>query len=284
MIPSIRGRLRSLPLGDLVREARELVSQGAREICLVAQDLTAWGTDLYGNPSLAVLLSELGENLPETTWLRLLYLHPARLDNALLDRILGNARVLPYLDIPIQHASPGVLEAMNREIPPGRMREIFSRIREANPDFALRTTVMVGHPLEDEKAFETLLDFVSEVRFDRLGAFAYSPEEGTVSAALPGKVQARVKKRRLDKLMKLQEEISLARQARFEGKTLRILVESVDRNENLAFGRSYREAPEVDGVVEVRGGGRLIPGTFADVLILEGLEHDMIAEVQHDGV
>jgi len=283
-IPSIRGGLRSLGPEFLASEAQELLRQGAREICLVAQDLTSWGIDLYGKPSLPVLLAELESIIPQGTWLRLLYLHPSGIDEALLDQVLGSQKILNYLDIPIQHADPGVLKAMNREIPPERLRGIFRRIREADPEFALRTTVMVGHPGEDEKAFNNLVEFIGEVRFDRLGAFEFSPEEGTVSASLEGKVPARTKKRRLSRLMSLQEDFSLERQSRLEGKILRILVESVDSGEDLAFGRSYREAPEVDGVVEIRGGGALPLGSFVTVRVREALEHDLVAEVQANGI
>ena len=283
-IPSIRGRMRSLPPDFLAREAFELVRQGAREICLVAQDLTAWGMDLFGKRSLPLLLREVEGAVPEGTWLRLLYLHPSGIDDALLEQVLNSNRLLRYLDIPVQHADSAVLARMNREIPPDRLEEIFSRIRQADPDFALRTTVMVGHPGEDEAAFGKLLDFMASVRFDRLGAFEFSPEEGTASATFRDKVPQKTKKRRLDRLMRLQEEISLERQERFEGRSLEVLVESVEPGEDLALGRSYREAPEVDGLVEIRGGGSLRPGSFARVSVLEALEHDLVAEVKTGGV
>ena len=283
-IPSIRGRLRSLPLGFLATEAQELERQGAREICLVAQDLTAWGNDIYGKPSLPLLLDELEKSVGDETWIRLLYLHPSGIDDKLVEQVLGSRKILRYLDIPIQHADPGILADMNRAITPERLRGIFRRLRDADPDFALRTTVMVGHPGEDEAAFETLAAFVGEIGFDRLGAFEFSPEEGTVSFTLQGKVPARVKKRRLGKLMRIQERISLERQSRFEGRTLKVLVESVDREGDLATGRSYREAPEVDGVIEIVNGGRLVPGTFVSAFVKEALEHDLVAEVQDDAL
>lgn len=283
-IPSIRGGVRSLPPDFLAKEAGELARQGAREICLVAQDLTAWGVDLFGKRSLHLLLRELESAVPEGTWLRLLYLHPSGIDDALLEQVLSSSRILRYLDVPIQHADAGVLRSMNREIPPGRLREIFGKIRGADPDFALRTTVMVGHPGEDEAAFGNLLDFIASVQFDRLGAFEFSPEEGTLSASLRNKVPRKVKKRRMDRLMRLQEEISLERQGRFEGRSLEVLVESVEPGEDLALGRSYREAPEVDGLVEIRGGGALQPGCFVTVTVKEALEHDLVAEVQGNGV
>lgn len=284
MIPSIRGGLRSLAPDFLAQEASELVRQGAREICLVAQDLTAWGSDLFGKPSLPLLLREIEGAIPQGTWIRLLYLHPSGIDDFLLEQVLESPRILNYLDIPIQHADPDVLRSMNREILPERLRGIFRHIREADPDFALRTTVMVGHPGEDEKAFGRLLDFMTEVRFDRLGAFEFSPEEGTVSATLASKVPPKVKKKRLDRLMRLQGEISLERQERFEGKSLQVLVESVERKEGIALGRSFREAPEVDGVIEIHGGGDLPLGSFVNVLVTEALEHDLVAEVQAHGV
>lgn len=283
-IPSIRGNLRSLPMGFLAREAQELQRQGAREICLVAQDLTAWGNDIYGKPSLPLLLDELEKSVGDETWIRLLYLHPSGIDDELIERVLASRKILRYLDIPVQHADPRVLADMNRAITPERLRGIFKRLREADPDFALRTTVMVGHPGEDETAFKALTAFVEEIGFDRLGAFEFSPEEGTVSFSLQGKVPARTKKSRLGKLMRIQERISLERQSRFEGRTLKVLVETVDPEGDLATGRSYREAPEVDGVIEIVHGGGLVPGTFVSAVVKEALEHDLVAEVRADAL
>ena len=222
-------------MGFLAREAQELQRQGAREICLVAQDLTAWGNDIYGKPSLPLLLDDLEKSVGDETWIRLLYLHPSGIDDELIERVLASRKILRYLDIPVQHADPRVLADMNRAITPERLRGIFKRLREADPDFALRTTVMVGHPGEDETAFKALTAFVEEIGFDRLGAFEFSPEEGTVSFSLQGKVPARTKKSRLGKLMRIQERISLERQSRFEGRTLKVLVETVDPEGDLRW-------------------------------------------------
>ena len=174
-IPGIRGPLRSLPVEVIVKEAAQLAEEGARELCVVGQDLTVYGTDTDGRPRLIELLDALESSLPHDLWIRLLYLHPSRVDRALLERVAAGRQVLPYLDIPVQHGDPEILAAMNRGIAPETLRGIFRTAREINPDFALRTTCMVGFPGEKKRHFDNLKNFVSEVRFDRMGAFTFSP-------------------------------------------------------------------------------------------------------------
>ena len=203
----------------------------------------------------------------------------SRVDRALLERVAAGRQVLPYLDIPVQHGDPEILAAMNRGIAPETLRGIFRTAREINPDFALRTTCMVGFPGEKKRHFDNLKNFVSEVRFDRMGAFTFFPEEGTVAAALEEQVPERTKNRRLGELMRLQEEISFGRQRCFIGRELKVLVEKIEREEGYAEGRSFREAPEVDGVIEIRNIREdLKEGDIITLRVAEAMPHDMTGE------
>ena len=277
-IPGIRGPLRSLPVDTIVKEAQQLVTEGAKELCVVGQDLTVYGTDC-GGASLITLLDELESSLPKDIWIRLLYLHPSRVDRKLLERVSAGKQTVPYLDIPVQHGDPDILAAMNREISPERLRSIFKEAREINPDFTLRTTCMVGFPGEKKLHFDNLVSFIKEVRFDRMGAFTFFPEEGTVAAAMKGQVSKAVKERRLAELMNIQQEISFERQEQFVGRTLEVLVEKAMNEEGYAEGRSFREAPEVDGVIEITAPrASLKAGDRIKVKITEALPHDMTGE------
>lgn len=277
-IPGIRGGLRSLTAGALVEEANELVCDGAREICLVAQDLTAYGSDLAERTDLYELLDALESSLPRDVWLRLLYLHPGRVTSRLLERVAGGRQIQPYLDIPIQHASPCILAAMNRPADRNGLISVFETAREIRGDFALRTTCMVGFPAESRQDFQELLRFLERVRFDKVGAFAYSPEEGTPAAAWGGQIAARTKRARLERLQSHVEELSRERQQLFVGKTMELMIDEICGDALVC--RSFREAPDVDGTIDVTGvrgafgheiGGRL----FAR--IESAYEHDMLA-------
>ena len=278
-IPSIRGRARSVPLPDLLAQGRLLAEQGAREICLVGQDLTIYGKDLYGAPRILDLLGGLEKELPPEVWIRLLYLHPSRIDEAFIDCISGSRNVLPYLDIPIQHIDETVLRRMNRPDSEGHIRRVFAYAREKDPLFALRTTLITGFPGETEEQFEKVLEFLQEARIDRVGAFVYSPEEGTPAARMKDQVDPAVREERYRRLMELQSGISLERQRFFEGRRLRVLVEEADAEEGYAWGRSYRDAPEVDGLVGIEGGGSLKPGSFVEVLVTDAAEYDLFSEI-----
>ncbi|MDR1481606.1 MAG: 30S ribosomal protein S12 methylthiotransferase RimO [Synergistaceae bacterium] len=277
-IPSIRGRLHSLPVASIVREAESLASNGAGEICLVAQDLTAYGRDLGQSGGLLGLLDALESSLPEDLWIRLLYLQPSGVDARLIERMARAKLILPYFDIPIQHSSSGVLESMRRM--PGRdgLTSLFATIREIMPDCALRTTCMVGFPGETRSDFADLLRFLDEVCFDRVGAFAFSPEEGTEAASMPRQVLTRTKKSRLERLMSHQAGISFSRGMLFFHKTIPVIIDTMT-GRGMAEGRSFREAPDIDGVIEVegipRGAG---PGDKIWATITEVSEHDMFAK------
>ena len=278
-IPSIRGPLRSLPVDVIVKEAQQLVGEGARELCVVGQDLTVYGTDNGSGKGLTELLDALESSLPYDIWIRLLYLHPTRVTNKLLERVAAGRQIIPYLDIPVQHGDPEILAHMNRDIKPGALRSIFRTAREINPDFTLRTTCMVGFPGEKKKHFDNLIDFVKEVRFDRMGAFTFYAEEGTPAECMAGQVSEATKKKRLDALMRVQEEISFERQQSFVGRELRVLVDRVVPEEGFAEGRSFREAPEVDGLIEIRNIRKDIKeGDMINVKITEAMTHDMAGE------
>lgn len=278
-IPSIRGPLRSLPVDVIVKEAQQLVGEGARELCVVGQDLTVYGTDNGSGKGLIELLDALESSLPYDIWIRLLYLHPTRVTNKLLERVAAGRQIIPYLDIPVQHGDPEILAHMNRDIKPGALRSIFRTAREINPDFTLRTTCMVGFPGEKKKHFDNLIDFVKEVRFDRMGAFTFYAEEGTPAECMAGQVSEATKKKRLDTLMRVQEEISFERQQSFVGRELRVLVDRVVAEEGFAEGRSFREAPEVDGLIEIRNIRKDIKeGDMINVKITEAMTHDMAGE------
>lgn len=278
-IPSIRGPLRSLPVDVIVKEAQQLVGEGARELCVVGQDLTVYGTDNGSGKGLIELLDALESSLPYDIWIRLLYLHPTRVTNKLLERVAAGRQIIPYLDIPVQHGDPEILAHMNRDIKPGALRSIFRTAREINPDFTLRTTCMVGFPGEKKKHFDNLIDFVKEVRFDRMGAFTFYAEEGTPAECMAGQASEATKKKRLDTLMRVQEEISFERQQSFVGRELRVLVDRVVAEEGFAEGRSFREAPEVDGLIEIRNIRKDIKeGDMINVKITEAMTHDMAGE------
>jgi ribosomal protein S12 methylthiotransferase len=276
-IPSIRGPMRSRTIKELAAEASSLAEDGAAEICLVAQDLASYGRDLGGGQNLIALLDALETSLPGGLWLRLTYLQPSGVDKRLLERVASGRLVVPYLDVPIQHSSPKILERMNRGDGRG-LAEIFAAARAIRPDFALRTTCMVGFPGETRGDFSSLLKFLEHIRFDRLGAFVFSPEEGTPAAGFDGQIPNRTKRARLDRLMTLQAEISLSRQELFAGRELDVLVETVN-GDGSAEGRSFREAPEVDGVIEFAS----LPlgvtaGSKIKARITRVFEHDMEAE------
>ena len=278
-IPSIRGPLRSLPVDVIVKEAQQLVGEGARELCVVGQDLTVYGTDNGSGKGLIELLDALESSLPYDIWIRLLYLHPTRVTNKLLERVAAGRQIIPYLDIPVQHGDSEILAHMNRDIKPGALRSIFRTAREINPDFTLRTPCMVGFPGEKKKHFDNLIDFVKEVRFDRMGAFTFYAEEGTPAECMAGQVSEATKKKRLDMLMCVQEEISFERQQSFVGRELRVLVDRVVPEEGFAEGRSFREAPEVDGLIEIRNIRKDIKeGDMINVKITEAMTHDMAGE------
>ena len=277
-IPLIRGKLRSRPIEDIVNEAKDLESLGVKELNLIAQDTTRYGLDLYGEYSLAKLVKEICKNT-SIPWIRLLYCYPDKITDELLDEMKNNPRLLKYMDIPIQHISDSVLSRMNRHGNGALIRETVKRIRKKVPGVVLRTTAMVGFPGESEEDFEELCEFVKEAKFDRFGAFTYSAEEGTAAATLDGEIDEQVKQDRYDAVMQTQltvaEEISKSR----VGKTYTVLAEGFDSVAEIYYGRSYMDAPDVDGRIYFTSKKKITPGEFVQVKISEAEDYDLVGFV-----
>jgi ribosomal protein S12 methylthiotransferase len=278
-IPLIKGPAVSRPVEAIVEDATRLVRQGVQEIILIAQDTTAYGRDRGERDALPDLAQAILDATPDLHWLRLMYAYPGHISPRLIALMARDPRVCHYLDLPLQHAHPGVLRRMKRPANVGRTQQLIADLRAAMPDMALRTSFIVGYPGETEAEFQALLDFVSQVRFDRMGGFLYSPEEGTSAAALPAPVPEEVKVERLERLMALQQGISLDINQAQVGRTLEVLVEG--QGDGLVVGRSYRDAPEIDGLVLLPGDTpEAAVGTIVEVHITGAMEYDLIGEVK----
>lgn len=276
-IPLIRGKLRSRPIEDIVEEAKRLEAGGAKELNLVAQDTSRYGLDLYGRYRLADLVREICR---ETTipWIRLLYCYPDKITDDLIREMRDNPRLLPYMDIPIQHINDRVLTAMNRHGNAALVRATVEKLRREIPGVTLRTTAIVGFPGETEEEFSELCAYLKEARFDRFGAFPYSPEEDTPAARFPDQIDEQEKQRRYDIIMQTQLPISEELQKEKVGKTVTVLCEGYDRVANTHFGRSAADAPDIDGKVYFSSKKRVPPGTFVKVHLTEALDYDLIGE------
>lgn len=273
-IPSFKGKLRSRPAPAIVSEARALVDQGAQEIILVAQDTTDYGRDLDLRDGLPGLVDEVLLACPDLPWLRLMYAYPGHVSERLIEIMATRPQVCHYLDIPLQHGHPDTLYRMHRPANVDKVLQTIEQLRAAMPDVALRTTFIAGFPGETEEEFEGLLDFTTAISFDKVGVFTYSAEPGTPAAALPAQVPERVKEERRAQVMELQQRISLARNQAQLGRELEVLVEGTDKG--LSLGRSYRDAPEVDGLVIVSA---VLPvGRIAPVKITGAVEYDLMGE------
>ena len=281
-IPLIKGRqFRSAPLDELVAEARRLADEGVKELVLVAQDSTAYGEEAGLRDGTAILLERLAREVPRVPWIRLMYAYPGMVSQRLVETMAALPQVCHYLDIPLQHGSATVLRRMKRPHNLTMVQDTLQRLRRAMPDIALRTTFIVGFPGETKREFDELLAFVQEQRFDRAGAFTYSPQAGTPAATMPAQVPEKVKRRRLKRLMNAQRRVSAEINASLLGRELAVLVESVEGQTApdgapIFVGRSYRDAPEVDGLVFCHGLAR--PGTMPRVRVTGALEHDLLAE------
>ena len=273
-IPLIRGRLRSRPLEELLDEARALAAGGVRELVLVAQDTTRYGEDLYGENRLVELLEGL-EAIEGVAWIRILYAYPDRVSDRLLAKMAASEKILPYIDLPLQHCDDEILTAMNRRGTRADIEDTLARIRAALPGVTVRTTFICGFPGETEEQFEALCAFTKAQRFDRMGCFAYSAEEGTPAADFPNQLPEEEKQRRADLLMLLQNEISSELQQEMVGKTLTVLCEEYDEDSGFFAGRSYRDAPEVDGRVYFRSDAEVEVGSFARVLVTAADDYDL---------
>jgi ribosomal protein S12 methylthiotransferase len=259
----------------VVEDAVDLVRQGVKEIILIAQDTSAYGRDLGERDALPGLIEAILEAAPALHWLRLMYAYPGHVSPRLIEVMASDPHLCRYLDLPLQHAHTDTLRRMRRPASVKRTRQLIADLRAAMPDVALRTSFIVGYPGETEREFEALVDFVAEIRFDRVGVFVYSPEEGTPAADLPDPVPAEVKAERYDWLMSLQQEISLEINQTQVGRSLDVLVEG--QGDGLSVGRSYRDAPEIDGMVLIPGDLPL--GEIVPVRITGAMEYDLVGEV-----
>ena len=288
-IPSFKGKLRSRPLDAVVDEAQALVNAGARELVVVAQDTTDYGRD-WGEPnSLPRLLSALSNRTDERLrWIRLMYAYPGHVSDELVEVMAREPKILPYLDMPLQHGDPRTLRRMHRPSRVEMVHDHIAKLRAAMPDITLRTTFIVGYPGETEEEFQGLLDFVQEIEFDKVGAFLFSPEPGTPSALLPDQVAVELQQERYDRLMQVQQPISLRKNQAQVGRLLDVLVEGVGEVEGsgapLVLGRSYRDAPEIDGLVLVPNISGAPVGDFLQVHINGAMEYDLVGEVLMDEI
>ena len=278
IIPSIRGAFRSRPAEDILEEAKQLAENGVKELIVVAQDTTRYGEDLYGKPALAALLTALNK-IEKLQWIRVLYSYPERLTDEMIDAFADNEKVLPYFDIPIQHASADVLKRMHRVGDKQMLLDLVQKIRTRIPDAVLRTTLITGFPGETEEDFETLCAFVKEAKFDRLGCFAYSPEEGTLAASMPDQIEDDVKVARGEHIMELQYRIFEEKNQEAVGKTFATVVEGYDPYTDSYYGRTYRDAPEIDGQIYFTCGYPLEEGDFVEVEVFDVRDYDLLGEV-----
>ncbi len=274
LIPKIKGTLVSRPMDKIIADAKALRDNGVNEIILIAQDITDYGHDLGMKEGLTRLLESILRAVPDLPWLRLMYTYPGFVSHELIQLMASEAQILPYLDMPLQHADPEILRAMRRPPNINDVRTTLHEVRSAMEDVALRSTFIVGFPGEDERAFQNLVNFVEEVRFDHLGVFAYSFEHGVPAEHLGDPIPEHVKVERMETIMKVQADISLERNQRLIGKTLLGLVEGVDEENQISIGRSYRDAPEVDGLMIIEGLGQI--GKLVPVKINSVITHDLI--------
>lgn len=279
-IPSIRGKFRSVPMEELVKEAEEMVRNGVRELIVIAQDTTRYGIDLYGEYKLPELLKKLCE-IEELKWIRVLYCYPERVTDELLDVMANEEKIVKYMDLPIQHCDGEILKKMNRKGDEASLRALIKKIREKIPNITLRTTLITGFPGETEEQFGRLAEFVNDIKFDRLGCFAFSPEEGTPAHDMDGQLDEDVKERRAEVVMDQQMIIAVKKNKALVGKTIEIVIEGFDRYGDCYFGRSAADAPEIDGKIFFTSvGKRQVPGKFVKVKITDMLDYDLIGELE----
>lgn len=278
IIPSIRGTYRSVPMERLIRDAEKLAAQGVRELILVAQETTLYGMDIYGEKSLPKLLRELCK-ISGLRWIRILYCYPEEITDELIQVIKEEPKICHYLDLPIQHAADDILKKMGRRTNQTQLREIIGKLRREIPDIAIRTTLITGFPGETQEHHEELLDFVDEMEFDRLGVFKYSPEEDTPAAGFAGQVDENIKEVRREEIMELQQEIVFDKSEDMIGRELIVMVEGKLADENAYIGRTYRDAPDIDGYIFIHTGEALMSGDFAKVKVTGAVEYDLIGEI-----
>ena len=281
IIPKVRGRYRSVPMESLLKEAEALAGEGVKELILVAQETTLYGTDLYGHKALPELLHKLCE-IEGLYWIRILYCYPEEIDEELIQTMKTEEKICHYLDLPIQHASDEILKRMGRRVDREKLTNIVKYLREEIPDICLRTTLITGFPGETDMDHETLLDFVEETAFDRLGVFPYSQEEDTPAAAMDGQISEEVKEKRYGELMALQQEIAFEAAMQMNGRVVTAMIEGRIADEDAYVARTYKDAPNVDGFLFVNTDRELMTGDFVRVRITGSHEYDLIGEIEDE--
>lgn len=281
IIPKIRGNFRSVPMEQLLAQARDLAEQGVKELILVAQETTLYGTDLYGEKSLHVLLKELCK-IDGIRWIRVLYCYPEEIYDELIETIRTQEKICHYLDLPIQHASDRILKKMGRRATKAHLKETIAKLRAQIPDIALRTTLITGFPGETQEDHEELMDFVGEIKFERLGVFAYSQEENTPAALMRDQIAEEVKEARKEELMELQQEIVFAKNKQMRGRILTVMVEGYLAEENVYVARTYADTPDVDGYLFIETDQTLISGDFVKVKVTGAQDYDLIGEIEDE--
>ena len=278
IIPSIRGRYRSVPMEELIAQATELAQSGVKELILVAQETTLYGVDLYGEKSLHKLLDELNK-IPGLFWIRIMYCYPEEIYEELIESMIRNKKVCHYLDMPIQHCNDAILKRMGRRTTQAELRQRIEYLRERIPDITLRTTLICGFPGETEEMHEELMQFINDMEFDRLGAFAYSPEEGTPAAKFPDQVDEELKLDWQADVMELQEEVIFDKNDTFIGTEIFAFIEGKVADENAYIGRTYRDAPNVDGYIFIQTDEELMTGDIVRVRVTGAYEYDLVGEI-----
>ncbi len=281
IIPSLRGKFRSVPMERLIEEAKFLAEGGVKELTLIAQETTVYGVDLYGKKMLPELLDRLC-NIEGIEWIRLLYCYPEEITDELIETMKRQPKICHYLDMPIQHAADTVLKRMGRRTTHKELIDLIKKLRREIPDIALRTSLITGFPQETEEEHQELLEFVKEAGFERLGVFTYSKEENTAAARMKGQITKKVKVKRQKELMRLQQQISKKRGEEKVGRTIRVMIEGKLPEDDIFIGRSYMDAPNVDGFVFVHSKDSYLSGEFVDVKITQAKEYDLVGEAISD--
>lgn len=278
IIPKVRGNYRSVPMENLIRQAKELAEKGVKELILVAQETTMYGKDIYGEKSLHKLLKELCK-IQGIQFIRIMYCYPEEIYDELIQTMKEEQKICHYLDMPIQHCNDAILKKMGRRTNKKEIQEIVTKLREAIPDIILRTTLITGFPGETEDNFEEMMDFVDEMEFDRLGVFPYSPEEGTPAAEFPDQIDEEVKADRQCEIMELQQDIAFEKSERRIGQEMLAVIEGKVADENAYIGRTYMDAPNIDGYVFIHTDEALMTGDFVKVKITASSDYDLIGEL-----
>ena len=278
IIPSLRGKYKSVPMERLITQAKYLAANGTKELILVAQETTLYGKDLYGRKELPKLLSELSK-IENIHWIRILYCYPEEIDDELIEEIKNNSKVVHYLDIPIQHANDKILKRMGRRTSRQDLVNIIEKLRGEIPDIILRTTLITGFPGEEEEEFDDLLDFVYDMSFDRLGVFTYSCEEDTPAARFDNQVDEEIKQERKDCVMEMQQDIAFDKASEMIGKKLEVIIEGYMAEGDVYVARSYMDAPDIDGIVFVKADKMIVSGSFVNVKVVGSEGYDLLAEI-----